>query len=504
MKNYSNLIVGFALTILLSSSLGAFSLYYLNQISKTVTDIYEHPFAVSNAGQSIESHILAMHRDMKDVVLLTNTDQLPVILKNIDAHERAVIREFNVIFDRFLGDKAQITKTYQTFLDWRPIRSEVLTLHSLGQKDEAIAITKLKGADHVKRLQAEVREFVLFAKAKAEHFYQQAEAKRRSSLFILSLIALVSVVGISIIGFVVVNSKRKADREMARQNHLVDQNIMMATLDTSGRVMKISNALCRFLQLNRNDILLQPSYFFENTSNRNEVSQGILSTVETGKSWHGEICRIGKDGIQYFANSTVLPNFNENFEIIGYTNILQDATSKKLSVMDKLTTLHNRRAFEEIFEREVRLSKRNDSALTLAILDVDFFKKYNDNYGHPQGDVALKQVGHILNQSLKRPNDYVFRIGGEEFAILLCDQNRTQSQTMLDAIRSAVESAHIKHEFSSVSDYLTVSIGAFVFSGLSDRDGADIYSEADKALYLAKETRNTVVVSGQHEFSDAA
>lgn len=504
MKNYSSLIVGFALTILLSSSLGAFSLYYLSQISSTVTDIYEHPFAVSNAGQSIESHILAMHRDMKDVVLLTDETQLPTILKNIDSHERAVIREFNVIFDRFLGDKAEITKTYQTFLDWRPIRSEVLTLYSLGQKEEAIAITKLKGADHVKRLQAEVREFVLFAKAKAEHFYQQAEDKRKSSLFILSLIALISVVGISVIGFIVVRSKRKADREMAQQNHLVDQNIMMATLDLQGNVLKISNALCRFLQLSQKDILQQQSYFFENTSNRSQVSNSIFGTVETGKAWHGEICRIGSDGVQYFASSTVLPNFNEKFEIVGYTNILQDATSKKLSVMDKLTTLHNRRAFEEIFEREVRLAKRNDSALTLAILDVDFFKKYNDNYGHPQGDVALKQVGQILNQSLNRPNDYVFRIGGEEFAILLCDQSRSQSQKMLDSIRVAIESAHIKHEYSTVSDYLTISVGAFVYSGMSDTEGAEIYNEADKALYLAKETRNTVVVSGQHEFSDAA
>ncbi len=493
------LIIAFTITIMLSVALGGLSLYHLNQNSTTVSQIYEHPFAVSNAGQSIETHILAMHRNMKDVVLLTSRDQLPAILKEIDDHEQAVMEEFNIIFDRFLGDKSSITQTYQTFLNWRPIRNEVLTLHALGNKEEAVKITKERGAEHVKRLQREVREFVIFAKHKAEEFYQKAKQERDQSILTVSIIAIISALGTTLIGLMVITSKKAQDKDTVQQNHLIDQNIMTATLDLDGNVKKISNALCRFLQTTKRDMLDKPSHFFENTSNRDDVVQNIFATIRTGKEWQGEICRINADGLQYFASSTVLPNFNEKFEIVGYTNILQDSTSKKLSVTDKLTTLHNRRAFEDVFEREVRLADRNSGKLTMAILDVDYFKLFNDNYGHPAGDTALREVADAIKSCLNRPNDYVFRIGGEEFAILLSDLDRAQSQTFLEVIRDAVESKQIPHEFSSVSSYLTVSIGAFVYSGMHKNSRVDIYNEADKALYLAKETRNTVVVHDRHE-----
>jgi diguanylate cyclase (GGDEF)-like protein/PAS domain S-box-containing protein len=436
---------------------------------------------------------------MKDVVLLSDKTQLHALLESIDGHEQQVIDQFNVIFDRFLGDKERIAKTYQTFLSWRPIRDEVLNLHRMGKRNEAIRITQRRGAAHVLRLQKEVHEFVEFAIDKAEEFYQVGRQKRDSSLYVVTTIAVISVIGTIMIGVVVVSMKRKADKEIIQQNHLVDQNIMMARLDLDGNVVKISNALCRFLQTTKEDIVGQASDFFEISSNKENLCAHIFTTLKTGKEWHGEICRVNPDGMQYFASSTVLPNYNDHFQVVGYTNILQDATSKKLSVTDKLTTLSNRRAFEEIFDREVRIANRNDTRLTLAILDVDFFKLYNDNYGHPQGDVGLKQVATIIDGCLKRPNDYVFRVGGEEFAILLPELDRNQSQKVLDSIRNAIEAAHIIHEFSTVSDYLTVSIGAFVYSGMQGNGQIDIYNEADKALYLAKETRNIVVVTDRQE-----
>lgn len=182
-------------------------------------------------------------------------------------------------------------------------------------------------------------------------------------------------------------------------------------------------------------------------------------------------------------------------KLTGFTNILTDATSKKLSTTDNLTTLFNRRQYEDIIIREMRLAKRNGTTLTLAIADIDFFKNYNDHYGHPMGDKALSEVAKQMITTLKRPNDYVFRIGGEEFAFIFTDLNALESEKFLNEIREAIEDIKILHECSSVSNYITISIGAHIILPNSPMTNENLYIEADKALYIAKEKRNTVILT---------
>ena len=236
MQQYRNLILGFALIISLMTGLGVFSLYHLNNISKDVDNIYKHPFAVSNAGQAIQTLIFAMHRDMKDVVLTKDREKLQEILNQIDRQEQKVHSEFDIIFERFLGNKSQIKQTYQTFIEWKSIRDEVVRLKLQGQNDEAVDITRDQGAKHVDQLLAEVHEFVLFARKKADEFHKQADANKEHSILVVGAITLITLVVGALIAINVMRRIRSANKEIAQREHLVDQNIMLASLDKDGTI----------------------------------------------------------------------------------------------------------------------------------------------------------------------------------------------------------------------------------------------------------------------------
>ncbi len=166
------------------------------------------------------------------------------------------------------------------------------------------------------------------------------------------------------------------------------------------------------------------------------------------------------------------------------------SANKKLenaSYTDSLTNLYNRRYFNHIYERELKRAKRDKTYITFMMLDIDYFKQYNDTYGHVEGDFALKTVAKVLKDTLKRPSDYVFRLGGEEFGILLSQTNESDSANLARKLLSAVKSRELKHEKSKVSDYVTVSVG--VVCCIADDALADevLISRADEMLYEAKE-----------------
>ena len=186
-------------------------------------------------------------------------------------------------------------------------------------------------------------------------------------------------------------------------------------------------------------------------------------------------------------------------------------TLKKLAIIDNLSLLYNRRYFNDVFERELKRCKRDNKSLTLAILDVDNFRKYNEKYGQGNGDNLLMDIASILKNSLKRPSDYVFRLGGEEFGMLFIDSNKEKSLDFANFIRQQVEDLKIKHH-ANVSEYCTVSAGIYVCYPDEDFTREIIYNMADKALYSAKTSgKNRVEIfedgtssskSSQQETSD--
>jgi len=164
----------------------------------------------------------------------------------------------------------------------------------------------------------------------------------------------------------------------------------------------------------------------------------------------------------------------------------------EMSYVDALTRIGNRRRFDEEFEKEWKRSLRSGQSFSMLMIDVDFFKLFNDRYGHTAGDRCLKSIAQALRNSIKRPTDVLARYGGEEFVILLPET--TDSEVVANTCRLAVEGLQIKHEDSSVSSYVTVSIGVGYITARSDALPTDSVREIDKALYRAKEQgRNRVV-----------
>jgi len=184
-------------------------------------------------------------------------------------------------------------------------------------------------------------------------------------------------------------------------------------------------------------------------------------------------------------NTTQLRNYQGQLEEYQRRLELTNARLRTLSVTDDLTGLNNRFAFEEELRNELERARQCDSPLSLLFLDADHFKFYNDEFGHPAGDEALRIIARYLKESM-RSTDFVARIGGEEFVILLPNTTQKSASVLAERCRKKLESC------SCPERPITVSIG---ISSLDERhfDSGMLISEADKALYHSKATgRNRV------------
>lgn len=165
------------------------------------------------------------------------------------------------------------------------------------------------------------------------------------------------------------------------------------------------------------------------------------------------------------------------------------------TLVDGLTGIANRRRFDLHLDDEFRRAKRQDSPLSLVMIDVDYFKDYNDNYGHQRGDDCLVQLAGALNRVLNRARDLAARYGGEEFTVILPDTNEDGALQIAEAMRAEVEALRIEHAYSGVANYVTVSLGvSTLIPDHTSKTGSLIHA-ADRALYQAKRSgRNCVVV----------
>jgi diguanylate cyclase (GGDEF)-like protein len=167
---------------------------------------------------------------------------------------------------------------------------------------------------------------------------------------------------------------------------------------------------------------------------------------------------------------------------------------KKLAAMDYLTQLPNRRTFDDVLQQEWRRAQRSNSPLSLAMLDIDFFKGYNDYNGHLAGDKCLQAIAQAIRNSMHRPADFCARYGGEEFALIMPDTEVAGAWHVLERIRKAVMDLNIVHKFSKVAPVITLSGGYTTTIPDDSTDTEKIFLNADKALYQAKYLgRNNVV-----------
>lgn len=166
---------------------------------------------------------------------------------------------------------------------------------------------------------------------------------------------------------------------------------------------------------------------------------------------------------------------------------------EKLALIDPLTAIANRRKYEEVLDAEWRNAIRQGTTLSLALIDVDFFKQFNDTLGHAAGDQALEKVAANIAKQLQRPRDFVARFGGEEFIILLPETNSAGAEEILNKCRLAIETLKISHPESKTNEVLTISSGGITCKPISMEGKNDILKVADNMLYKAKRNgRNQV------------
>lgn len=165
---------------------------------------------------------------------------------------------------------------------------------------------------------------------------------------------------------------------------------------------------------------------------------------------------------------------------------------QRIANTDSLTQVANRRCFDEMLEQEWQRLRREQQPLSLILCDIDYFKQYNDRYGHPVGDACLQRVAQIIAQCVKRPADMVARYGGEEFAIILPNTTQDGAITLVETIRAALQTLQIPHAASAIATYITLSAGIACLIPTFHSSHLQLLAATDIALYQAKASgRNT-------------
>ena len=270
----------------------------------------------------------------------------------------------------------------------------------------------------------------------------------------------------------------------------VDRNIM---------ITEVTEALCNATGFTTDDLVGKPLMALGSPASEERGSMDyIWKTLEKRRTWRGEVKIVKKDGSSLWAEAIISPLRRKSDNDVGFTIIYQDVTQQKhyekLAVRDELTGLYNRRHFNATVKGLLHHSQKNNRHFALILLDLDNFKKYNDNYGHPAGDRILTTIGNKLREIFQRNNDMVFRLGGEEFGAAVVVSSRDDAVRIAEKVLDGVRALKIEHKYNPPG-IVTVSIGVTVTTNETKPDLEAIYKKADAALYQAKENgRNTFVV----------
>ena len=292
-------------------------------------------------------------------------------------------------------------------------------------------------------------------------------------------------------------NKNMVEKKLQDYIQIVNQNVIISTTNKEGIIVDVSEAFCKVSGYSKDELIGKTHSLVRHPETSNDFYKDMWNQLLSGKEWKGEIKNKSKDGKTYWVYAIITPILINN-EIEGFTAIRNNITDKKyieqLSITDELTKLYNRRFFNNKIEEEINRAKRENKTLCLLILDIDYFKQYNDTYGHQKGDFVLESVAKILANKTNRASDFAFRIGGEEFAIITSlEKDKTIEFAQL--IKEDIENLKIEHKASEISKYVTISIGAVSKMAIEIKDSDELFKEADDNLYEAKKLgRNCIFI----------
>ncbi len=278
--------------------------------------------------------------------------------------------------------------------------------------------------------------------------------------------------------------------------------------DLNGVIEFVNPAFTHVTGYTPEEAVGKPTRILKSGMHPPEFYKDLWDTIIRGETWKGQIINKKKDGELYWESATISPVMGRDGKITHYSAVKEDITSRKkaeklleetqkrlekaneklktLVTSDGLTRIANRRKFDEYLDQEWQRCKRAKVSLSLLMCDIDYFKHYNDTYGHQAGDLCLKRIAQAMEKTVVRPMDLVARYGGEEFAVILSDTGLMGACHVARRIQEVVKNLNIAHSDSSVGTHVTLSIG--ITSLIPDEDlSMDLLIKtADEALYQAK------------------
>jgi len=244
---------------------------------------------------------------------------------------------------------------------------------------------------------------------------------------------------------------------------------------------------------------------------REWVVNFCVSQSQAGVDHEADYRALTKDGEYIWIRDVVHVVRKENGEVDSLIGFMFDISERKktedkllslqkelevLSFKDGLTGVSNRRMFDSIMEVEWANARRNNQPLSLLVIDIDYFKQYNDHYGHIQGDECLKRVAQALSAAATRARDFFARFGGEEFVLVLPETDAEAAKKVAERCRSLMFKEQIPHAKSEVSQMLTVSIGVGTITPSHKDEAIAFIEDVDKRLYQAKQQGRNCIVRG--------
>ena len=316
------------------------------------------------------------------------------------------------------------------------------------------------------------------------------------SMIVLGLSIFLAFI-LSIIPNLLNDKLHKLKDTLEKKIRVIDDYVNLCVTDKKGVIIDVSKSYCTLTGYSKTELIGKRHNILRYEKTENRIYKELWETINNKKIWEGEITNVKKDGEIFNTKILITPELDENQNIVNFIAYSQDISYQKkielISVTDELTKLYNKREFNNIFTRSVENAKRFNNPYTMLMIDIDFFKQYNDSYGHLKGDYALESVAKAMKKCCTRSTDISFRLGGEEFGLIYIASNQKEALVFAKKIQDEIHNLKIEHKSSKVSSYLTVSIGLFFSENIRDFSKDDIYQRCDDALYFAKKAgRNNI------------
>ncbi|ETI69775.1 sensor domain-containing diguanylate cyclase [Neobacillus vireti] len=289
----------------------------------------------------------------------------------------------------------------------------------------------------------------------------------------------------------------------------LDESNLVQIVDKHANILYANDKFCRLSEYSFQELEGKNMRMLNSNFHSTEFFKDLWTTVTQGRVWSGEMRNKTKTGKYFWVNTTIVPFLDKDKKPFQYIVIRNDITKSKenekkleyLSNVDGLTALYNRRYFDSMLDYYWETLSQKQNSLSVILFDVDYFKCFNDTYGHILGDQCLIDISHQVKDCLSLYEAVCARYGGEEFAIILPEKDLHEAYLLAEKIRLRVEQLNIPHELSIKSKWVTLSLGVASIIPNQVMKPKELLKSADRALYQAKDNgRNTVALNDEKLF----